>query len=271
MKSPSKKFKTVSIVGFGRFGKLLAETLKADFDVSVYNYRNIKKEIERCGYRAVSMETAMSSDAVFFAPPISKFEEVIRNAQDLIHRKKPKLLIDVLSVKIYPRRVFEKYLSSRQEVLLTHPMFGPDSVKSNGGLVNLKIMMDKFTASRASYSFWKKYFTSKGLRVAEMTADKHDRLAARSQGVAHFIGRILEDFRFMPTPIDTLGAERLHEVKTLAINDTLELFRDLQKKNPYTKKMRVKLDGSVKRVRKLLEPISETATDMPQRRRQRKH
>ncbi len=184
---------------------------------------------------------------VVFAPPISKFEEVIRAARDFILGRKPKLLIDVLSVKTYPRGIFRQYLRGC-EALLTHPMFGPDSVKANGGLSGLPIIMDKFTASPQSYSFWKEYFISKGLRAIEMDADEHDRLAAHSQGIAHFIGRVLDDFGFSPTLIDSLGAKKLHEVETLAVNDTHELFRDLQLKNPCTKAMRVKLGDSVERV-----------------------
>jgi len=224
MKLENAPFTTVSIVGFGRFGKLLAEILKPDFEVSICDNKVTKSEILEKGFRAVDMDEAMGSDVVFFGPPISKFEEVIRDAQDAIRRRKPKLLIDVLSVKTYPREIFKKYIGSDCEALLVHPMFGPDSVRSNDGLAGLPIMMDQFTASPDSYSFWKEYFLSKGLRVVLMDAEEHDRLAANSQGIAHFIGRVLEDFGFTPTEIDTLGAKKLHEVKALAANDTPPAF-----------------------------------------------
>jgi prephenate dehydrogenase len=245
---------TVSVIGFGRFGTLLAAMLEPDFAVSVHDRRDIGSEIEKQGYRAVSMADAMNSDVVFFAPPISRFEETIRDAQDHIRRNAPKLLIDVLSVKTYPRDIFKKYLDPGQEALLVHPMFGPDSVLSNGGLAGLPIMVDGFTASPEACLFWKEYFSSKGLRVVPMDADEHDRLAANSQGMAHFIGRVLEDFGFAPTKIDTLGAKKLHEVEVLAANDTPELFHDLQTKNPYTKAMRIKLGESVERVYNQLIP-----------------
>jgi len=45
-----------------------------------------------------------------------------------------------------------------------------------------------------------------------MSADEHDRLAAESQGVTHFVGRTLERFGFAQTGIDTLGTKRLHDV-----------------------------------------------------------
>ncbi len=74
-----------------------------------------------------------------------------------------------------------------------------------------------------------------------MAADEHDRLAADSQGVTHFVGRTLERFGFAPTPIDTLGTRLLHEITAQVTNDTQQLFEDLQTRNPYTGAMRLRL------------------------------
>jgi lactate dehydrogenase-like 2-hydroxyacid dehydrogenase len=68
-KPENEVFRTASIVGFGRFGKLLAELLKPDFEVSVYDHNGIGREIEARGCRAVSIEDAMGCDAVFFCDP----------------------------------------------------------------------------------------------------------------------------------------------------------------------------------------------------------
>ena len=71
------------------------------------------------------------------------------------------------------------------EAMLTHPMFGPDSVSALG-LAGQPIVLDRFRASAEAYAFWRDYFARKRLRVIELSADEHDRLAAYSQGVAHF-------------------------------------------------------------------------------------
>lgn len=214
----------------------------------------MKQEAEEAGFKAAPLEEIVSKDAVFMAPPISAFEEVMEIIVPIIQKTPPKLLADVLSVKSYPKSVFEKFLPENQETLLTHPMFGPDSVRANGGFKDLPIMLDKFRTSHEAYEFWKEYFAQKGLRVIEMTADQHDQAAARSQGVAHFVGRVLEDFKMEPTPIDTLGAKKLVEIKNLAAQDSWQLFTDLQNKNPYTKKMRVDLGASVERIYNRLLP-----------------
>jgi hypothetical protein len=132
------------------------------------------------------------------------------------------------------------------QALLTHPMFGPDSTKE--GFVGLPIVLDRYTAKQDTYTYWKDYFSSQQLAVVEMSAKQHDTTAANSQGVTHFIGRLLEDMRFHETPIDTLGAKKLLQIKDQTCNDTWQLFYDLQRYNPYTKRMSLRLGRSYDKI-----------------------
>jgi len=220
--------KHVAIIGFGRFGKVLYRLLKDNFIVTSFT-------------RSDEVSKIYKNDVIFFAVPIESFESVIR-----AHKKyfKPEhLLVDVLSVKLHSQKVFEKYLKgSSTQALLTHPMFGPDSSKN--GFDGLPIIMDQFKSSNANYDFWKNYFTSKKLQVIEMSAKKHDRLAANSQGLTHFIGRLLSFYGLTPTSIDSLGTKKLLEVIEQTCNDTWQLFTNLQHFNPYTKRMRLKLGST---------------------------
>ncbi|MFA6016907.1 MAG: prephenate dehydrogenase/arogenate dehydrogenase family protein [Patescibacteria group bacterium] len=216
--------KNIAIVGFGRFGQTLKKLLGNDFELIIIN-RNNPSDIAK-------------ADVVFYCVPISSFESVIKS-----HKKYFKdyhLLIDVLSVKMHPKKIFEKYLKGlKTQALLTHPMFGPDSSKN--GFNTLPIIIDKFKTSEKNYIFWKDFFVKKGLKVIDMTSQRHDQLAANSQGLTHFVGRLLEKFELKPTEIDSLGAKKLQEVMGQTCNDTWQLFSDLQNFNPYTKAMRIKL------------------------------
>ncbi|MEK7522723.1 MAG: prephenate dehydrogenase/arogenate dehydrogenase family protein [Patescibacteria group bacterium] len=216
--------KTIAIVGLGRFGKILKELLENDFKLIIIG-RNNPSDI-------------VAADVIFYCVPISAFESVIKSHKKYF--KDDNLLIDVLSVKMHPKKIFEKHLQGlKTQALLTHPMFGPDS--SMNGFSGLPLIMDKFKADEENYNFWKDYFTNKGLKIIEMTAQKHDQLAANSQGLTHFIGRLLEKFDLKPTEIDSLGTKKLQEAMGQTCNDTWQLFSDLQKYNPYTKQMRIKL------------------------------
>ena len=232
----------VAIIGFGRFGQLWSSILKDDFNVKVYDTSPDASAIAgQQELPLVSLDEALGCDTIFYCVPISTFEQVIKeHCEKLGTVGGSHTLIDVLSVKLHPKAVFEKHLPKDVHAILTHPMFGPDSVKSDG-LANQPIVLDRLRVSDHIYQFWKNYFAQKQMRVIEMNADEHDRLAAQSQGVTHFIGRILGEFGLEPTSIDTLGAKKLQEIKTQVCHDTWQLFVDLQTYNPHTRAMRLKI------------------------------
>lgn len=237
--------KTVGIVGFGRFGKLWAEFLKDDYDIAVYDCGpEARQQAHQIGVAFEEPELLLTRDTVFYAVPISELSAVVEGHSHLLRgTQRPKLICDLLSVKVFPKKVFEKYLPAELPQLLLHPMFGPDSVKSNG-FAGLTIMFDSgplMTEPQGEVQAWGKYFERRGLLVQKMSAEEHDRLAAHSQGVTHFIGRMLGELEFSPTAIDTLGARKLYEIKEQICNDSWQLFCDIQTFNPFTLGMRVSL------------------------------
>ncbi len=239
----------VSIIGYGRFGQLFASILRYDFDVQVCDPTpEAVEEAKAQGLPLVSESIALAADAVFYCVPISKFESIFAEHIKYIQpRKNAQVFADVLSVKVHPKMVFERLLPEHCQAFLTHPMFGPDSVAVKG-LPGQTLVLDQFKTSDENYSFWKTFFVNKQLNVIEMSAEDHDRLAAESQGLTHFVGRVLGEFGFAPTPIDTLGAKMLFNIQNQVCNDTWQLFEDLQSYNPATVGMRVKLADAQSRV-----------------------
>ena len=247
----------IGIVGFGRFGQILFKLLVEDFEIHVY-------EKNKHAYHKVSVgvlrkiriadnprELYKEVKTIFYCVPISAFEKTISDHQNFFDNH---LLIDVLSVKMHALKIFRKFLTRKtfSRAILTHPMFGPDSSKS--GFENLTIVMDNHSATKAEYDFWKKFFKSKKLNVVEMDAKKHDRLAAHSQGVAHFVGRILGEIKFSSTVIDTNGVKKLHELKENVCNDSFELFLNLHNYNSFTKDMRLSFGSAYEKLYNRLLP-----------------
>lgn len=239
-----QRFNNISIVGLGRFGKTLFRLLdKEGVSFKVYDP---SIDIDDAFSIAPNVKFVLSPDElydseqqiVFYAVPIHSFEKVIASHKQYI--KPSQILVDVLSIKSHPKRVFESELNDYEnEILLTHPMFGPDS--SKGGFTNLPIVLDQFKTSKDTYNSLKMMFHDKGLKVVEMTAEEHDNIAANTQGVTHFVGRLLEQFEYKQSQIDTSGAKKLYEVMEQTCNDTWDLFRDLQTYNEFTADMRVRL------------------------------
>jgi prephenate dehydrogenase len=234
--------KSVGVIGFGRFGQLWASILKSDFDVWVYDENEALASLAKdVGVEFLPLKMALKADYIYYCVPISAFEDTVKEHL-AIYSELPgaKKLIDVLSVKLHPKEVFDQHLTPDFQVMLTHPMFGPDSVKLDG-LAGQPIIMDRYRMDYDDYNLWKRFFEKKSLRIVEMSADEHDRLAADSQGLTHFIGRVLGECAFAPTAIDTSGTKKLFEIRDQVCNDTWQLFVDLQTYNPHTRAMRLRL------------------------------
>ena len=246
---------TVGVVGLGRFGRLWASMLQHDFTLRAFDSDPVRRaEAARQGLGVASLRDTLASDAVCYCVPISAFEATITEHLPLFRELGgTRTLIDVLSVKLHAREVFERHLPPAYQALLTHPLFGPDSVAASG-MPGQTIVIDGYRLPADTLQAWRTYFETKGLVVVPMSADEHDRLAAESQGVTHFVGRTLERFGFTPTPIDTLGTRRLQDVTSQVSNDTWQLFVDLQTLNPHTKAMRLRLSEAQDSVFDLLLP-----------------
>ena len=119
-------------------------------------------------------------------------------------------------------------------IIASHPHFGPDSYTP---FRELKTTLCKVRDTYKRYNELKEFFESQSIRTIEMTPDEHDRMAASSQGITHFIGRVLNDSGIRSTDINTLGFNGLLSVIEQTCNDSWDLFKDLQKFNPYTNDM----------------------------------
>ncbi len=241
--------KKIFIVGFGRFGQVFGNFLGDNHEVMAYDPEDFSSQAASLGVKWVGLEEGINSaDTIIYAVPISAFKEIFLSHLPILKAKNEKTLVmDVQSVKVTPKQIYDEYLPENCDLLLTHPMFGPDSVKEHG-VEGLRIMMDHHRCPDTLYDFWKDYFISKKLHVSELTSEEHDLMAARSQGLAFFLARVLEDFKFQPTEIDTLWVEKLHEITDALTNDSWQLFSDLQSYNPYTKDMRVALGESLHKI-----------------------
>lgn len=230
--------KRIAIVGVGRFGKVLVSLLKQHHCVLFDKHPININDFEQQGITiATSLAELADCDTIFYAVPIGALEQTLQQHRPYL---KNHTVVDVLSVKEYPQTLFKKYLPNTVEALLTHPMFGPDALRVRG-ITGLPMVFSNHSATQPTYSYWKSYFAGLGIRVIELTPKQHDQYAARSQGVTHFIGRLLDLYRFSETPIDTIGAVKLREIMDVTCHDTWELFTQLQTKNRYTPRMRIAL------------------------------
>lgn len=241
--------KTVSVYGYGRFGKLWADILAEEYKVKVFSRRGLKKEEVSPGIIIASEEELFDCDAMFLCVAISSMEETLIKTKKY-HNKKT-TFFDTCSVKTYPVQWMLTHLPAESPIIATHPMFGPDSYCRNGE--KMPLVMCKVRSEENVFKEWKNFFVSRNMRVEVMTADEHDRKVAYSQGITHYIGRVLADLKLEPNSISTVGYKKLLEIIQQTCNDNWQLFLDLQKYNPYTRQMRKDLHISLKKIYAVLE------------------
>jgi len=232
---------SVGIIGLGRFGRVLGNILANDFGVIGYDPTKVKTQT---GIVQAELNEVLKEKTIFIAVPIYQFKKLITDIGSKL--REDCTVIDVCSVKVYPVNVMKEILPPSTGIIGTHPLFGPDSIDQNN---SLKIMMHSTRDNHDQFKFWSNYFFSKAIEVINITPEQHDKVAARTQGITHFIGRVLRETGIEETEIDTLGFADLLAVVDQTCNDSWELFMDLQNYNPYTIATIEKLEKSIEEIR----------------------
>lgn len=241
--------KTVSVYGYGRFGKLWADILAEDFLVQVYSRHGVQPEEVSGNIKITDEKEIFNCDALFFCVAISSFEEVLKKSRDFCQEKS--VFFDTCSVKVNPVGWMKEHLPDGSKIIGTHPMFGPDSYPQ--AAEKLALVMSNISVESETFAEWTDYFCSKSLQVEVMSAEQHDQMAAYSQGITHYMGRVFADLQLEPSSIDTHGYKKLLEVMAQTCNDSWQLFLDLQRYNPYAQKMRQDLQASLMKVNRALD------------------
>lgn len=235
----SERTPLVGVYGLGRFGKFWGGLLSQKMRVLGAS-RSWKEELPE-GITQCAVEDLAEAEAVFLCVAISAMEDSSRTLAQVLRPEQ--LVLDTCSVKVYPSQVMLESFSPRQPLIATHPMFGPDSAR--GGVEGLPIIMHPLRHVTGEYERWRERFGELGLNIVEMSPDDHDREAAYTQGITHFVGRVLSRLELPESSIATLGYRKIQEVIEQTCNDPYQLFIDLQHYNPYTSSMRGELSEAL--------------------------
>lgn len=223
---------TVGVFGLGRFGSFWSSLLARRFAVAAYDIDQDRKAPE--GVSRVGLDEVCACPALFLCVSIRAMPEVLRLVATRLGTDT--MVADTCSVKAFPARWMRELLPEGTPILATHPMFGPESAKD--GLDGLSVMMEPITLDGQRFLFWEETFASYGLTPVRMDCERHDREAAYSQALTHFVGRSLHGVGLPETAIATRWYRNLYAVTKQCVRDARELFEDMQKFNPYAAEMR---------------------------------
>ena len=233
---------TVGVYGLGRFGSFWAELLARSVPVCAYS-RSTERPTPP-GVRRVGEEEVLAQPVIFLCVAISAVEEVLAHMRGRLSRGV--IVMDTCSVKTYPVRLMERMLPG-DGIDPRHPPHVRTGFRAGRGEGAADDPLPR-ARCRPGLENWREFFAAMGLTVSVMTPDEHDREAAFTQGVAHYIGRVLSGLGVRASPISTMGYRKLLEIVEQTCNDPWQLFLDLQRYNPHTREMRVRLEESLRAV-----------------------
>lgn len=235
---------SIGIIGFGRFGQLMAAVLAKHFDVYVSRHRHDAEEerlIGHVGAKPASFDFIVQRDIVVLAVPMSQTEEVVKRVAPKM--KVGALLVDTCSVKVDPCQWLQKYAPKDIQILGTHPMFGAvtskfdiEEVKWN--LAGLQIVLCPLRIGKDLLAGIKKFLTKLGLEVIETTPVDHDKQNAKTLSFVHFIGRAFMRSGIKEQKIFTPGYSDLLKILPHTTSDNWQLFYDMNNLNHYADQVR---------------------------------
>ncbi len=233
---------TLAIIGYGEFAKFMIKRLCPYFDIVVTSRRPIT---DRGGlnFRPVDLETALAQELIIPSMPSQLLKDFFEKHRADLNPKA--LIIDVCSVKVAPIKVLQKVLPKTCQILATHPMFGPGSVKN--GLVGQPIMIYSVRLTDKSYQKIKKFLKETlKLKVIETTPEKHDQMMAYAQGLSHYIGRAMQLMDIPSGDMTTKAYNDLLDMKVVQGKDSAELFQSIMLDNPFALEVNKKFKRTLK-------------------------
>ena len=244
------KFK-IGIIGYGDFTKVMLEYLEPYADIIVSSRSNSSGD---AGYGAefASLKQVLARPIIIPSIPSQFFEEFFSTNADLVNPDA--LVIDVCSVKVKPLEILEKLLPKTCSIIGTHPMFGPASIKKNGGIVGLKCVVSPVRASKEVVEKLELFISkSLNLKLLQFSPQDHDKEMAYVLSLSHYIARTMDIMDIPESELSTLAYDELLAMKKIQAKDTWDLFESIMHDNPYAlevnklfKKAQRKLDSELR-------------------------
>ena len=225
---------SIGIIGFGAFGRLIAEHLAPHFPLRAHDpFLPSGGSGERHGVVQTDLQEAARCSVVILATPVESLAKVVRAVGP--HLRPNTLVLDVGSVKTLPVEIMREGLPPHVEIIATHPLFGPHSARS--GVRGLKIALCPVRGRSAVRvaAFLRKVL---GLEVILTTPEAHDREVAAVQGLTHLIAKVLVEMEPLPTRMTTRSFELLMQAVSMVRHDVPEVFQAIERSNPYAADVR---------------------------------
>lgn len=245
----------IGLVGFGAFGRLAGRHIAPHYELRVHDPAVSAAEVKAIGATPAPLDAAAGCDVCILAVPVQAIESVCAQIAPKIGPRT--LVADVASIKTGPAEAMRRLLPPDNDILGTHPLFGPQTV-AEVGLGGQSIALCPVRIGGERLATVREFLTGTlGLSVIETTPEEHDRQMALVQVVTHLIGHAASEMDLPELPLATLAYKRLLQMKHNIERDSEELFEAIQTLNPYAADVR----------RRFVEAVCKTEARVNKRKR----
>ncbi|MBX3380304.1 MAG: prephenate dehydrogenase [Phycisphaeraceae bacterium] len=241
---------SLSIFGFGAFGRFASSHLHTHFDMVTCDAMDRTAEAASANVTYTSLSDAAHADIIVLAIPVQRMEPLLRQLAPLLAKRTP-LVIDVASVKVKPIALMRDLLPPETEIIGTHPLFGPQSGKN--GIEGLPIAFCPVRASQERIACVRSFLgDTLKLRVLDVSPEEHDRQMAYVQGLTHLVARASAALNLPRTELATLAYRRFAEMSESLTGDSWELFKTIENENPFAAEVRRRFAENIAEIEKQL-------------------
>ncbi|HUP24382.1 MAG TPA: prephenate dehydrogenase/arogenate dehydrogenase family protein [Thermoanaerobaculia bacterium] len=246
----------LGIIGFGAFGRFLAKHLSERFAVVVTDLRPLAEAAATLGVRWAGLAEVAAQPNLVFAVPVQDLEAAALAARRFL--RTGARVYDVASVKVKPLRVLDEILPRDASLLGLHPMFGPQSGRD--GIQGLKVVLCRPPGPRraaAPRAVRRVLEAQLGLRVWELTPERHDHQMAHIQGLTHWFARALREIELPSPELATVAYQHMLAIEENLRYDSDALFLTIQRENPFGAAARAELRRRLEELERWIEEESE--------------
>jgi prephenate dehydrogenase len=233
------KFTSFGIVGYGHFGEFVARSFARERGASVLvtDVDAGKIPTRRRGIRAAPMPEIAQCDAVVVAVPFAGLEDALKGLRD--HLDERTVVMDVVSTKALATSLMRNVLGDDANLLATHPLFGPPSMKRMQKGQHLVVTYTQGDRAAAFRRFLEHRF---GLQILDLDPEEHDRTMAYMQALPFFIARALVDLDILDLEhreaLSLPSFEKLATIAAIEQHHTDGMFDTSQRSNPFAAEAR---------------------------------
>ena len=227
------QFETFGIVGYGHFGRFLADSLSEHGKVLVTDV-DTAKVATATDVRTSSLDEVATADVVILAVPSAALPDVLAKVRDSLGPDT--VVMDVVSTKSQASQLLDSMLSDHPHVLATHPLFGPPSMQRIDRGDRLVVTLERGERAAELRDFLEARL---GLEIVEVSPDEHDAAMAYMQSLPFFIARALVRLDLPVRDELTIPSYRkLAEIAAIEEEHTVDMFDTSQVSNPYAEEAR---------------------------------